>query len=124
MKRIFVSLTILAVIIAVGIFALFSVSQKNDRLYGHIEAVISAYESDGDTVLEIQNLQNYFELDYVPKLGAFVDDDLLGEIATCISRLEPMLESDCDEFTAECAAIRTTARKIFLNEAPKLFRIL
>lgn len=124
MKRLIISLTIMAVIIAMSVYALYTVSRKNDRLYGHIEAVVSAYEQDGDVDTEIRNLREYFEKDYVPKLGCFVDDDLLHEISALISRLEPMYAADCDEFTAECEAIRAEARKIYLNELPVFFRIM
>lgn len=123
MKRIAICLTIIVLIIAVGVFALFSIDRKNDRLYGHIEAVLGAYESGGDTKSEIKSLQSFFEEDYVRTLGCFVNDERLGDISTCISRLEPMLESDCDEFSAECESIREEARQIYIRELPEFFRI-
>ena len=124
MKRIVISLTIIAVIIAVGLFALWSVSAKNDRLYGHIEAVISAYETDGNVVSEINSLRDFYESEYLPRLGYFVDDDQLTELSTLIARLEPMYRAECDEFIAECEAIRENAHRIYLKEVPALFRIL
>lgn len=124
MKRVIICLSIIVVIIAVGIFALYSVRTKNDRLYGHIEAVISAYESDGDVPSEISSLRDFFENDYVPSLGCVINDDLLGELWALINRLEPMYDADCDEFTAECESIRNGARKIYYDELPVFFRIL
>lgn len=124
MKRIIISLSIITVIVAVGIMAIMTVSSKNDRLYGHIESVISAYESDGDVNSQIEVLKKYFEDDYVKILGMLVDDDRLAEMSVYINRLQPMLESDCDEFMAECESIRTEARKIYLNELPLPFRVL
>ena len=124
MKRIVICISIIAVIIAVGIFTLYSVNTKNDRLYGHIEAVLSAYESGGDVSAEIQSLTDYFENDYVPCLACIINDDLLSDISVQISRLAPMYESDCDEFTSECESIRNGARKIYYRELPVWFRIL
>ena len=124
MKRVIICLSIIAVIIAVGIFALNMVKAKNDRLYGHIEEVISSYEEGGDVISEINRLREYFEKDYAPKLACIINDDHLAEIRSLINRLEPMFDSDCDEFTAECESIRDMAHKIYLEELPAFFRIL
>lgn len=123
MKRIAICLTIIAIILAVGIYALASIDGSNDRLYGHIEAVLAEYESGGDPRSEIEDLKAFFEKKYVRALGCFVNDDRLGELSVSISRLVPMLESDCDEFTAECEAIREEARQIYIRELPEIFRI-
>lgn len=124
MKRVIICLSIIAIIIAVGAFTIRSVSINNDRLYGHIDAVISAYESDGDVPSEIEKLRDFFLNDYMPKLGCVINDDLLGELWTGISRLEPMYDSGCDEFTAECESLRSGAKKIYYDELPAFFRIL
>lgn len=123
MKRIIICLTIIALIIAAGIAAIYTVSEKNDRLYGRIESVLSAYESGG-VMEEIESLKSFFEGEYVPTLGAFIDDDSLAEMSVYISRLAPMVESDCDEFRAECEALKAEARKLYLGELPLPFRIL
>lgn len=124
MKRIIISLSIIAVIIAAGIFALYSVRTKNERLYGHIEAVLSAYESGGDVPSEISSLREFFEKDYMPSLSCVIKDDLLYDIRLLIDRLEPMYDSDCDEFTSECESILGGARRIYYNELPTFLRIL
>lgn len=124
MKRLIVSLSIIAIILAVGIFALITVSNKNDRLYGQIEAVISTYENGGDVSKEISELREFFENDYAKRLRLIVSDEYLGEMSSLISRLEPMVESECDEFTAECEALRNAARKIYLSELPTWERVL
>ena len=121
MKRLIISLSIIAVIVMVGIIAIYSVGEKNERLYGHIESVLAAYDSDEDVGAELSGLRAFFENEYVRALGAFVDDDRLAEISVSIDRLEL---SDCDEFSAECFARRSLAENIYLNELPVLFRIL
>lgn len=124
MKRLIISLSIIAVIVMVGIIAIYSVGEKNERLYGHIESVLAAYDSGEDVGAELSGLRAFFENEYVRALGAFVDDDRLAEISVSIDRLEPMYLSDCDEFSAECFTIRSLAENIYLNELPVLFRIL
>ncbi len=123
MKRLIISLTIIAIIITVGLIALNTVRRENERLYGLVESVMRAYEAGGAD-REISALEGYFKDEYVKVLGAFVDDDRLADIALCIKRLRPMLESGCDEFGAECESIKAEAERIWLSEAPKLYRIL
>lgn len=124
MKRIIISISIMALIVAVGVAALITAYSENDRLYGKIESVVRAYESGGDVSKEIEALKKFFKQSYAPALGAFVDDETLGELLSFINRLAPMYESGCDEFTAECEALRTEAEKIYLGELPSVFRIL
>lgn len=124
MKRIIISLVIIGVIVAVGVFSCAVVASKNSKLYGHIESVVSEYGSDGDTEAAIAELERFFSEDYAPPLSAIVNDEMLSELATVIYRLRPMLESGCDEFTAECEAIKTGAAKILRSEMPSLSRIL
>lgn len=124
MKRVIVCLVIIGVIIATGIFSCAAVAAKNDRLYGHIESVLSAYDSGGDASSAIDDLERYFRTDYAPKLACIIDDEMIGELALVISRLKPMYESDCDEFSAECEAVRASAERIYKSEVPSFFRIL
>ena len=60
MKRLIVSLSIIAIILAVGFFAIMTVSNKNDRLYGKIEAVIEAYEAGSGVSERIGELERFF----------------------------------------------------------------
>ena len=123
MKRLIISLSIIAVILAAGFFAIKTVSGQNDRLYGMVESVLREYSSGGDAAGEIGYLKKFFEEEYVRKLSALVDDDKLAGISESIDRLLPMLEADCDEFRAECESIKSGARLIYLNELPAPFRI-
>ena len=124
MKRIIVCIFIIGAIIAVGVFSCVLVASKNDRLYGHIESVMDIYDAGGDASSAIDDLETYFRKDYAPKLACFIDDEMLGELASSIARLRPMYESDCDEFSAECEAVRVGAERIYQSEIPSLFRIL
>lgn len=124
MKRLFVSIAIIGVIIAVGVVAILSVDTKNQKLYGHIDAVLAEFDRGGDPTSEIDDLKNYFDKSYVPFLGCFVKDNSLQEIDLMIAKLKPMYDAGCDEFTAECASIKATAEKIYYDELPCIYRIL
>lgn len=124
MKRIVICVVIIVVIIAAGIFSCAVVASKNDRLYGHIQSVLDIYGAGGDATEALDDLENYFRKDYAPKLACLIDDEMIGELAMLISRLKPMYESECDEFSAECEAVRSGAEKIYQSELPSFFRIL
>lgn len=124
MKRLFVSIAIIVVIIAVGVAALLSVDSKNQRLYGHIDAVLAEFDGGDDPSSQIDALKSYFDKSYAPVLACFVRDESLQEINIMISKLKPMFDADCDEFSAECESIKETARKIYYEELPCFYRIL
>lgn len=124
MKRFIISIAIICAIVAAGIFSCAAVYEKNTRLYGHITGVLEAYGSDGDVGSEISSLESFFEKEYAPGLCRIVNDERIGEISVMISRLRAMYQSDCDEFTSECEAIKKSAENIFRAELPDLYRLL
>lgn len=123
MKRIIISIGIIAVIIALGCSAIAYIEVHNSKLYGKIDEVISSYERDAGVTQSISELRDYFEK-YSHKLGCIINDDELAQISVSISRLAPMYESECDEFTAECTQIKEYAKKILDSEIPYWYRIL
>ena len=124
MKRLVVCLAIIGAIIAAGIFSCAVVSSKNDKLYGYIQSVEEKYNAGESPEAEIAALDGFFKTSYAPGLACIVNDDELSELAIGISKLLPMYESGCDEFTAECEAIRMGARRIYRDEVPGFYRIL
>ncbi len=123
MKRIMICIGIIAVIIALGCSAIAYISVHNSKLYGKIDEVIASYEQDEGVVQSISELREYYK-EYSRRLGCITNDDSLAEISVSISRLTPMYESECDEFTAECTQIKEYARKILDSEIPCWYRIL
>ncbi len=123
MKRIIISIGIIAVIIALGCTAIVYIEAHNSKLYGKIDEVVASYEQDEGVVQSISELEDFFKT-YSRKLGCIINDDSLAEISVSISRLTPMYESECDEFTAECAQIKEYAKKILDSEIPYWYRIL
>ncbi len=124
MKRIIVSIVIIALIVALGCSAIAYIDSNNTRLYGHIDEILSAYSEGNDAELrtEIGELNRFFDK-YEKWLSIIVNEEPLNDISASISRLMPMYESDSDEFTAECEVIRSYAAKIQKNEVPAWYRI-
>lgn len=123
MKRIVISICIIAMIIAVGCSAIVYIDAHNNKLYGMLDLVLDGYARDDDIREELFQLKQYFE-DYEKDLSAIVNEDILSEMSASVARLMPMLEADSDEFTAECETIRSHAQKIQKSEIPTWYRIL
>lgn len=123
MKRILISVVIIAVIIAMGCSAIAYIDSHNNRLYGHIDMVLKAYEDGSGVEEKINDLSRFFE-SYEKRLSCIVNEEVLNEMSASISRLMPMYESDSDEFTAECETLRSFAERIQNSETPTWYRIL
>ncbi len=122
MKRILISIVIIAAIIAAGCLAIAGIETENTKIYGKIEEVLNS-ESEEEAEAAVQELEEAF-LDYSKRLSCIVDEDLLEEMEGAVYMLKPMLESNSDEFTAQCELIRSYAKRILDREIPTLGRIL
>lgn len=124
MKRIAISITIIALILVAGYSAVALIDSGNDRLYGKLELVTDSYRSQSPDVEEnIFELEHYVAV-YSKRLGWIVNDELLGEMELSTARLRPMYRSDSDEFLAECAQIKEYARMILESEKVTWSKIL
>ncbi len=123
MKRLVICIVIITGIIAAGICSAAVVGERNERLYGHVQSVLAAYEA-GDGEEEIESLEKFFREDYAPRLSVIVNDGQLADLWTSVAKLKPMLESGCDEFSAECEAIKAGAERIYRGELPGIWRLL
>ncbi|MCD7771882.1 MAG: DUF4363 family protein [Oscillospiraceae bacterium] len=122
MKRILISIVIIAAIIAAGCLAIAGIETENTKIYGKIEEVLDS-ESEEEAEAAVQELEEAFR-DYSKRLSCIVDEDILEEMAGAVYMLKPMLESNSDEFTAQCELIRSYAKRILDREIPSLGRIL
>ncbi len=122
MKRIFISIVIIAAIIAAGCLAIAGIEAENTKIYGKIEEVLNA-NSEEETEAALNELEEAF-VKYSKRLSCIVDEDILEEMEGAVYMLRPMLESNSDEFTAQCELIRSYAKRILDREIPTLGRIL
>ncbi len=122
MKRILISIVIIAIIIAAGCFAIAGIEAENTKIYGAIEEVLDS-ESEEEAVEAVNKLEDAFK-EYSKRLSCIVDEDILEEMEGAVYMLMPMLESNSDEFTAQCELIRSYAKRILDREIPTLGRIL
>lgn len=124
MKRIAISITIIALILVAGYSAVALIDSGNDRLYGKLELVTDSYRSQSPDVEEnIFELERYVAV-YSKRLGWIVNDELIGEMELSTARLRPMYRSNSDEFLAECAQIKEYAQMILESEKVTWSKIL
>lgn len=122
MKRILMSIVIIAAIIAAGCFAIAGIEAENTKIYGKIEKVLSSsIEEEAEEA--VSDLEEAFR-EYSKRLSCVVDEDILEEMEGAVYMLRPMLESHSDEFTAQCELLRSYAKRILDREIPTLGRIL
>ncbi|MCD7823292.1 MAG: DUF4363 family protein [Oscillospiraceae bacterium] len=122
MKRILISIIIIAAIIAAGCFAIAGIEAENAKIYGAIEEVLNS-ESEEEAAAAVEELEDAFR-EYSKRLSCIVDEDILEEMEGAVCMLKPMLQSDSDEFTAQCELIRSYAKRILDREIPSPGRIL
>lgn len=124
MKRIAISITIIALIFVAGYSAVALIDSGNDRLYGQLELVTDSYRSQSpDVEKNISELERSVA-DYSKRLGWVVSDELLGEMELSTARLMPMYQSNSDEFLAVCSEIKEYARMILESEKATWSKIL
>ncbi len=122
MKRIIISVIIIVAIIAAGCFAIVGIEAENTKIYGAIEEVLNS-SSQEEAEVAVGELEEAFR-EYSKRLSCIVDEDLLEEMEGAVYMLRPMLESNSDEFTAQCELLRSYAKRILDREIPTLGRIL
>lgn len=123
MKRLYISLAIFIVIIAVGLLSIYLISNANSKLYGEIENVITRYKNGEELMPHIDSLDRAF-VNYSRLVGSFSSDEKIQQIEESISRLRAMYEADSDEFLAECYLVRTIAEEILAEQKPTVQRLL
>ena len=124
MKRIAISITIIALIFVAGYSAVALIDSGNDRLYGQLELVTDSYRSQSPDVEKTISELERSVADYSKRLGWVVSDELLGEMELSTARLMLMYQSNSDEFLAVCSEIKEYARMILESEKVTWSKIL
>ena len=110
MKRIIISIGIIAVIIALGCSAIAYIAVLITKINGKIDEVIASYEQNKGVVQSISELEDFYRK-YSRRLGCITNAEGLAEISVSISRLAPICES-------ECGYVRVDMRRIHRGMHP------
>lgn len=123
MKRLVLSISIIAVIAAMGIMTIFFIQSQNEKLYGKLDLVLYKYENNEDVSKELAELEE-FAREYTKKLNYFADEEKLEELYEAVITLKTLYFDSSEEFRTECARIRLLADMIYRREIPDIGRIL
>lgn len=123
MKRLVLSISIIAVIAAMGIVTMFFIQSQNEKLYGKLDLVLYKYENNEDVSKELTELEE-FAWEYTKKLDYFADEEKLEELYEAVITLKTLYFDSSEEFRTECARIRLLADRIYRREIPDMGRIL
>lgn len=123
MKRLVLSISIIAVIAAMGIMTIFFIQSQNEKLYGKLDLVLYKYENNEDVSKELAELEE-FAREYTKKLNYFADEEKLEELYEAVITLKTLYFDSSEEFRTECARIRLLADRIYRREIPDMGRIL
>ncbi len=123
MKRLVLSISIIAVIAAMGIMTIFFIQSQNEKLYGKLDLVLYKYENNEDVSKELAELEE-FTREYTKKLNYFADEEKLEELYEAVITLKTLYFDSSEEFRTECARIRLLADRIYRREIPDMGRIL
>lgn len=123
MKRLYISLVIIILIIAIGIMSIYLIAAQNQKLYGEIDNVISKYAEGADITHDIEALESTFR-SYNRLVGSISSDERIQQIEESISRLKAMYIAQSDEFLAECYLVKTIAKEILDEQKPTVQRLL
>ncbi len=123
MKRLYISLVIIVLIIALGVLSICLISLQNQKLYGEIDNVIEKYSNGLDVTQDIVALEETFR-SYNRLVGSISSDERIQQMEEAISRLKAMYITDSDEFLAECYLVKTIAKEILDEQTPTVQRLL
>lgn len=123
LKRINICIVFLSAIFLICIWSPIYINRCNQQLFSLIDAAEQAYKNQGDTAAAVEKIVDYWE-DYYVKCSYLVRTDSLNSLSSDVYKLKFLLESDCDEFTAELENIRTQTDIYYKNQLPKLYNIL
>lgn len=124
MTRVRIAIGILAVLILLSTGSVFAVRKSCSHVISTLHQ-LSLAEEKGDTEAAKEFCQTTIErwdnVQWILKLC--VSYDKLSEAEKTLLRLEPMLETDCDEFRSELTSAETMLRHISEGETPYLTNV-
>ncbi len=123
MKRLIISVLILATIVVTSIVTLSVFDSKNEQLISYIERTEELYKQNKTDLAEEELTRlNRFWSDYYNLVSYIVQSTKLEEVAQSVSKLKALMGKD--EFLSECESIKYGIRLIYDSEFPYLHSIL
>ena len=122
MKRLWISIVILAVTVVMCTASVMIIKHSNEVLFEHIHSTEEAYRQGGDAKKELGELMEYWERHYVT-LTFLTGSTAMEDIERTAARLPYLLEAGSDDFLAELKGLESWAQLVYDRSVPDLTSI-
>lgn len=124
MNRLWTSIVIILTITGIDIWSYSILCDEEAKISEIIDTVTSYCENDDteSALAETENLSAQWEKSR-RKMSFFVSDKTLDAVSDSISKLPPLISSDCDEQSAEAEYAKQVLRRTHTREIPYIFNI-
>ena len=125
MKRVFLCVFILAVMIGSSIYLLNKIEEKGSQITKTIDNAISLFEAgDFNKSAEKINQATQQWSDYYVLLSLVMPNENIQQITQSVSKLTALLKDCKEEFIAECESVKYAINLLYENEYPSLRTII
>lgn len=124
MKRMLLALSVIALLVCGSLCSLFMLKKRSGEIIKITDSIYNMCENEeyDKAKSEAERLMKYWEK-ASRSLNVLVDTDRISAINSSVYRLEPLIESDCDELTAEIESIKANAKWLYECEMPVWYNI-
>jgi len=123
-KRVRICVYIITIIVVFSISMLFVLKTYNEKLIEKIDSALLSWQNNEiETALnKVDDVNSYWET-YYKGISFIIQSDKIEHLNSCIAKLKPLLETENDEFYAECESIKFGIRMILDSSIPKLHSV-
>ncbi|MBQ7132595.1 MAG: DUF4363 family protein [Oscillospiraceae bacterium] len=124
MKRMILALSVIAVLVCGSLLSLFLLKNRSAEIIEYTDRIFELYENgEHDKALnEASELLEYWDKASL-SLNVLVDTDRISAINSSVYRIGPLIETGCDELTAEIESIKANAKWLYECEVPVWYNV-
>ncbi len=122
MKRLVISIVILAFIAALSTASIIVMKKCNEHLGELVSQTEQAYKNGGDVKKALGELEDYWEKYYL-LLSYFSAEPTMPDMSRTVKKLPELLERDSDDFLAELKSICDWSQLLYDTQFPDVSSI-
>ena len=104
---------------------IFTIKRLNNELTEKVDEAMSQWEDQTPdrTIKTVHEIQECWSK-YYKIMAVIIRNDKLQNISSSVSKLQPLLKFNNDEFYSECESIKYSLSLIYESELPRLYNIV
>lgn len=122
MKRLYVSIAILALIAIISGFSVYTIKRCNEHLDELVQSTEQAYYGGGDVKKALGKLEDYWEKYYLA-MTYITAEPTMPDMSRAVKKLPELYEAGSDDFLAELKSISDWAQLLYDTQFPDLSSI-